>query len=72
MPQHIDREHELRTKVVSTAEELMQVFAVRAAVYMAEQQCPYEEEFDGNDYCGTHILGLADGKPAGCVRTAFF
>ncbi len=72
MYQHTEPTQELTTKVVSTAEELMQVFAVRAAVYMAEQQCPYEEEFDGNDYCGTHILGLVDGKPAGCVRIRWF
>src|SRR5690606_19343434 len=59
-------------KMVSNGEELMQVFAIRSAVYMAEQQCPYEEEFDGNDYTGTHILGLVDGKPAGCVRIRWF
>ncbi len=72
MYRHIEQNSGLTTKVVSSAEELMQVFAVRAAVYMAEQECPYEEEFDGNDYCGTHILGLVDGKPAGCVRIRWF
>lgn len=72
MYQRIEEDQELTAKIVTTAEELMQVFAVRAAVYMSEQQCPYEEEFDGNDYCGTHILGLVDGRPAGCVRIRWF
>lgn len=72
MYQQLEKDCELDTRVVSTADDLMQVFAVRAAVYMAEQHCPYDEEFDGNDYCGTHILGLVDGKPAGCVRIRWF
>ncbi len=62
----------IEAKVVSNAEELMQVFAIRSAVYMAEQRCPYEEEFDGNDYTATHILGLVDGKPAACLRMRWF
>jgi predicted GNAT family N-acyltransferase len=57
---------------VTNAEELMQVFAIRSAVYMAEQRCPYEEEFDGNDYTGTHILGLVGNRPAACVRVRWF
>ena len=57
----------ISANIVRDAEELMQTFAVRSAVYMAEQDCPYEEEFDGNDYTSTHILGRVDGKPAGCL-----
>lgn len=59
-------------KVVTRPEELMQVFAVRSAVYLAEQDCPYEEEFDGNDYTATHILALVDGDPAACARIRWF
>lgn len=60
------------TRVVSNAEELAQVFAVRSAVYLAEQACPYDEEFDGNDYSATHVLGLVGGQPAACVRWRWF
>jgi predicted GNAT family N-acyltransferase len=62
----------VRTAVVSTAEQLQQVFAVRAAVFMSEQGCPYEEEFDGNDYCATHVLALADARPAAAIRVRYF
>ena len=40
--------------------EMMQVFSIRAATYLAEQFCLYEEEFDGNDFCATHFLGSID------------
>jgi len=39
----------LSLKVVSTVEELQQAFAIRSIVFMGEQRCPYNEEFDGND-----------------------
>lgn len=58
--------------IASTAEHLQQVFAIRGAVFMAEQNCPYEEEFDGNDYCATHIIGTSGGKPAAAIRIRYF
>lgn len=58
--------------VASTAEHMQQVIAIRGAVFMSEQNCPYEEEFDGNDYCATHIVGTVDGKPAAVMRIRYF
>ena len=52
--------------------DIMKVFAVRSATYVAEQFCLYDEEFDGNDFCATHFLGTIDGDAAGCVRVRFF
>lgn len=60
------------TRVSRTIEDIMKVFSIRAATYMNEQSCPYDEEFDGNDFCAAHILGEIDGEPAGCVRVRFF
>jgi hypothetical protein len=40
----------LSCRLAYTVEDLMKVFAVRAATYMNEQNCPYAEEFDGNDF----------------------
>jgi predicted GNAT family N-acyltransferase len=65
-------EPDKRIKVARTLNDLMQVIALRAAVYMAEQDCPYGEEFDGNDFCGAHLLGTFDDEPAGCIRARFF
>ena len=58
--------------VVRCIEDLMRVFAVRSAVYIAEQSCPYDEEFDGNDFCATHLLGYVGSEPAGCMRVRCF
>jgi len=60
------------TRVSRTIEDVMKVFSIRAATYMNEQSCPYDEEFDGNDFCAAHILGEIDGEPAGCIRVRFF
>ena len=62
----------IRTMLASTAEHLQQVFAIRAAVFMSEQSCPYEEEFDGNDYCATHIIGLIGGRAGATIRVRYF
>ena len=50
----------------------MQVVAIRGAVYLSEQSCPYDEEFDGNDFCAMHLIGSVDREPAGCLRLRFF
>ena len=65
-------EGSLSLKVVNTAEELQQAFAIRSIVFMGEQRCPYNEEFDGNDFAATHILGLVDGEPAVTGRVRYF
>ena len=62
----------VRTITASTAEHMQRVFAIRAAVFMSEQNCPYEEEFDGNDYCATHVIGLVDGRPGAVIRVRYF
>ncbi len=62
----------LTAAVVADINELTQAFAIRSAVYLVEQSCPYSEEFDGNDFAATHILGRVDGEPAGTVRVRFF
>jgi predicted GNAT family N-acyltransferase len=59
-------------KVARTIADMMQVVAIRAAVFMSEQNCPYEEEFDGNDFCAMHLIGYIDGEPAACIRARFF
>src|SRR5437588_4650148 len=52
--------------------DLMLVTAIRAAVYLAEQDCPLEEEFDGNDLVAAHFIGFVGKEPAGCLRVRFF
>ncbi len=58
--------------VVKTDEERMQAMLVRALVYMGEQACPYEEEFDLNDHAATQIIGLCGKEPVLTARIRFF
>ena len=62
----------LETRLVATPDEMSKAMAIRAAVFMIEQRCPYEEEFDGNDYAGAHILGSVNGEPAAVMRIRYF
>ncbi|MFO1084378.1 MAG: GNAT family N-acetyltransferase [Reyranellaceae bacterium] len=59
-------------KIASTSDEMLQCYALRAAVFMGEQACPYDEEFDGNDYTATHVIMYVDGEPAGSMRLRWF
>ena len=63
---------QITVKMARCFEDLMKVMSIRAATYMAEQECPYLEEFDGNDFHATHVLGEIDGEPAGCLRIRYF
>lgn len=58
--------------VVNSIDQFLRVLSIRAAVFMAEQVCPYEEEFDGNDFAGNHLLGFVGDEPAGCARIRYF
>lgn len=62
----------IEIRVARDLSDIMKVIALRAAVYLADQNCPYEEEFDGNDFCGLHLIGFVDGEPAACLRGRFF
>lgn len=63
---------ELSVTTVHTIEDLMRVISIRSAVYIGEQECPYLEEFDGNDFSATHMLGYVGNEPAGCIRIRYF
>jgi predicted GNAT family N-acyltransferase len=80
--QMIDRSHEAPEKtpqqdavtirVVRSMEEMTKVIAIRSAVYMGEQHCPFEEEFDGNDFSATHLICHRGREPVGCMRIRYF
>jgi predicted GNAT family N-acyltransferase len=58
--------------VARTFDDLMRVAAIRNAVYIGEQECPYDEEYDGNDLSATHLLAYMGDEPIGCLRMRFF
>jgi predicted GNAT family N-acyltransferase len=59
-------------RIARDPNDLMLVTAIRSAVYLAEQDCPIEEEFDGNDLVAAHFIGFVGTEPAGCLRVRFF
>jgi predicted GNAT family N-acyltransferase len=59
-------------RVAASLSDLMQLIAIRAAVYLSEQTCPYDEEFDRNDFCAMHLIGYIGDEPAACIRIRFF
>jgi predicted GNAT family N-acyltransferase len=58
--------------VARSIEDMMRVISIRSAVFIAEQECPYLEEFDGNDFSSTHLLGYVGNEPAACLRIRYF
>jgi predicted GNAT family N-acyltransferase len=62
----------LTVKVVENEEERLKAFVVRAIVYIHEQSCPYDEEFDLNDFTATQIVGLVNGEPVLTARIRYF
>ncbi|MFX5622518.1 hypothetical protein ABTE00_20410, partial [Acinetobacter baumannii] len=59
-------------RIARNVQDLMLVTAIRSAVYLAEQDCPYEEEFDGNDLVAAHFIGFIGDEPVACLRARFF
>jgi predicted GNAT family N-acyltransferase len=82
--QMLDRSHEMplpataepvdqvTVQVVRSMDEMARVMAIRSAVYMGEQHCPFEEEFDGNDFSATHLICHLGREPVGCLRIRYF
>lgn len=59
--------HSIEVRKVSNNEELEQVFAIRKTVFVEEQNCPPELEWEFEDE-SVHFIGIVDGKPAGAAR----
>ncbi len=58
----------IRVKTVENQAEMDQVFEIREKVFIEEQECSRDEEFDGYDDESVHFIAYYDGKPAGTSR----
>lgn len=63
---------EFAVTVARSLDDIMRVISIRSAVYVAEQKCPLDEEFDGNDFSATHVIGYVGNEPAGGLRVRYF
>jgi GNAT superfamily N-acetyltransferase len=52
--------------------DLAKVFAVRSIAFLGEEKRTYDGHFDGNDFCGTHLIAYCGEEPAGCIRLRYF
>jgi len=57
----------LEVKKVSNEDELAKVFAIRKTVFVEEQNCPPELEWE-NEEVSTHFLALRNNVPCGACR----
>jgi len=57
----------LEVKKISTQEELEKAFAIRKIVFVDEQGCPPELEWENEDV-STHFLATMDNLPVGACR----
>lgn len=64
--------NDLRVEVVRDLNDFMKVVAIRASVFLAEQDCPYDEEFDNNDLSSLHLIAYLRGEPVATLRIRWF
>jgi len=58
----------IRVKKIETDQELQEAFKIREIVFIDEQECPPEEEFDGLDEESIHFIAYITGEPVGTSR----
>jgi hypothetical protein len=63
---------EIRTVVVTNAEQLAHAYAVRSICFMEETGLTAYQAFDGNDFQATHFVIYAGDEPIGATRLRWF
>jgi hypothetical protein len=62
----------IRTEIVTSYEQLLHAYAIRAICFMEEHGVPARQTFDGNDYQATHVIVYAGEEPIGTARIRWF
>ncbi len=58
----------MRIKPVESDAEWQAARAIRERVFIEEQDCPPEEEWDGYDATSRHLLGFVEGEAVAAAR----
>lgn len=58
----------IRVKKIENETELKEAYEIREIVFVGEQACPPEEEFDGLDEEATHFIAYINKVPVGTCR----
>lgn len=64
--------NDLSVEIVRDLAEFMKIVAIRSSVFLAEQDCPYDEEFDNNDLSSLHLIAYLRGEPVATLRVRWF
>ncbi len=67
-----NQRNDLAVEIVRDLSDFMKVVAIRASVFLAEQDCPYDEEFDHNDLSSLHLIAYLRGEPVATLRVRWF
>ncbi|MBX2856039.1 MAG: GNAT family N-acetyltransferase [Rhodobacteraceae bacterium] len=65
-------DNQITVSVVTSLEDLMHVFTVRAIAFLEEHGLRSDVMNDGNDFQCTHVLMKCDGEPIGSMRIRWF
>jgi len=65
-------DNQVRVEVVTTPEQLMHAYAIRAICFMEEHGVTARQTYDGNDYQSTHIIVYSADEPVGTARIRWF
>ncbi|MEM8633454.1 MAG: GNAT family N-acetyltransferase [Pseudomonadota bacterium] len=63
---------DVRVELVRTFDQFQHAATVRSIAYIAGQSCPFEEEFDGNDFSASHLVAYLQGQPVATIRMRWF
>jgi hypothetical protein len=64
--------NQIRCEVVTTYEQMLHAYAIRAICFMEEHGVKARQTFDGNDYQATHMIAYAGDEPVGTLRIRWF
>jgi len=70
LPDHVF--DQFKVDLVRDLNQFQQAATIRAATFMSEQDCPFDEEFDGNDLTATHLVGYDHDRPVARLRLRWF
>ncbi len=62
----------LKFHLVTTNEGLMKSFFVRGVVFIEEQKCKFNEEFDEFELLSSHFIGTINEEPIAAARIRLF
>lgn len=65
-------DNQIRVEVVTTPEQLVHAYAIRAICFMEEKGVPARQAYDGNDYQATHFIAYSGQEPIGTARIRWF